>query len=118
MRQNLDQNCVIIVFNYCRKSSINLNLYKILLTLRYFIVWPLGTYGLPKPVSGCPANWQDGWIKQDLENSNPRSEFSVDLNLHMEATLTGGDIRRSFCFKTSTDTTKSWPAGKLYNVQL
>ena len=89
-----------------------------MLTLRYFIVWPLGTYGLPKPVSGCPANWQDGWIKQDLENSNPRSEFSVDLNLHMEATLTGGDIRRSFCFKTSTDTTKSWPAGKLYNVQL
>ncbi|CAB4020062.1 Hypothetical predicted protein [Paramuricea clavata] len=73
-------------------------------------VWPQGTYGLPKPVSGCPANWQDGWIKQDLENSNPRSEFSVDLNLHIEANLTGGDIRRSFCIKTSTDTTKSWPA--------
>jgi hypothetical protein len=82
------------------------------------LVWPQGTYGLPKPASGCPANWQEGWIEQDLENSDPRSEFSVDLKLHMEATLTGGDIRRSFCIKTSTQITKSWPRGKLYNVPL
>jgi hypothetical protein len=36
----------------------------------------------------------------------------------MEATLTGGDIRRSFCIKTSTQITKPWPRGKLYNVPL
>ena len=78
------------------------------------IVWPEGTYGLPKPaVTGCPPNWQEGWRNQDLENTNPSSEFSVGLTSRMDATLTGGDIRRGFCVKTATQIGEtSWPAGK------
>ena len=76
-------------------------------------VWPSGTYAIPKSLSGCPLNWQEGWILQDLENTNSKTEFSSDLNLHMEATLTGNDVKRSFCVKTSTNNgeTRLWPAG-------
>ena len=88
---------------------------KFLLTYIYcvVVVWPEGTYGLPKPVTGCPPNWQEGWRNQDLENTNPSSEFSVGLTSRMDATLTGGDIRRGFCVKTATQIGEtSWPAGK------
>ncbi|XP_028403866.1 uncharacterized protein LOC114526459 [Dendronephthya gigantea] len=76
-------------------------------------VWPQGTYGLPKPVSGCPTTWQEGWRQQDLENTNSKSSFSTHLQSHMEATLNGGDVKRYFCVKDSTHVgeTRAWPAG-------
>lgn len=81
----------------------------------FVIVWPSGTYGIPKSLSGCPLNWQEGWILQDLENTNSQTEFSANLSFHMEATLTGNNVKRSFCVKTSTNNgeTRSWPAGTL-----
>lgn len=77
------------------------------------IVWPQGTYALPKAVSGCPLNWQEGWIHQDLENESPKTEFSHGLQSHMSASLSGGDVKRSFCVKTvSQIEERSWPPGK------
>ena len=82
-----------------------------------FTVWPEGTYGVPKPVSGCPHNWQEGWRNQDLENNSPSSEFSTDLKSRMQATVTGGDVRRGFCVKTTTQTGEApWPAGEFIKI--
>ena len=77
------------------------------------LYWPSGTYGLPKPISGCPENWTEGWRKQDLEDDRfQKSSFSSSF--HMDAILNNDYINRSFCIKTRNEIRRhiTWPAGK------
>ena len=74
--------------------------------------WPSGSYGLPKPSSGCPnKQWREGFRYQDsenLENINFKSNgshFSGKVSLH--------GIRQEFCIHMDTPGAKiSWPRGK------
>lgn len=43
--------------------------------------WPVGTFGLPKPKSGCPdknqtIRWLEGWLEQKAETQDPDSEWN------------------------------------------
>lgn len=85
------------------------------------VVWPQGTYGLPKPVKGCPAKWKEGWRQQELETTNPKSRFSSNLKLHMDATISSGNkvINQSFCIKLEMNEERNiWPAGIYYHDTL
>ena len=89
--------------------------------------WPSGSYGLPKPKTGCPSDkknaWYEGWRLQDMEDddkslssrsrTSPGSHMSVTFNVDSKR-----DINRTFCIKqnTATGTQKYWPEGKF--VQL
>jgi hypothetical protein len=78
--------------------------------------WPLGTYTIPKPKSGCPhadgITWKEAWRYQDLENdANQGSKFSS--NFHMDAKIMNNDIRRGFCTNFNKDVQEPWPEGKL-----
>nr|XP_058952004.1 cubilin homolog isoform X2 [Pocillopora verrucosa] len=79
--------------------------------------WPAGTYGLPKPVSGCPWSegilWREGWRSQAtfiIQTNNSRSpEF------HLDGKVNSNEVKRSFCIKyrmTSDRNRPPWPKGK------
>ena len=79
-----------------------------------FLVWPYGTYGLPKATSGCPETggvWGEGYIYQDMEDDTNKSEVSVSF--HMEAKFTNSkNINRTFCIKKYPGTfERLWPKG-------
>ncbi|XP_038051002.1 uncharacterized protein LOC119724149 [Patiria miniata] len=79
--------------------------------------WPLGTYGLPMPIAGCPANasftWQTGSRFHDTENSESNNEWSPDI--HLKQPYERNDMMQHFCMKTvkrSGASDRSWPPGK------
>ncbi|XP_067028775.1 CUB and sushi domain-containing protein 3-like isoform X3 [Acropora muricata] len=78
------------------------------------IKWPAGTYGIPKPLSGCPVadgfEWMTGSRSQDTESNNNKS-----LSFHLDAVVNKKKVKRSFCLKTSTANDQnrtSWPSGQ------
>ena len=87
----------------------------------YFLVesvlWPAGSYGIPKAASGCPSadgfQWLIGRRYQDTEDNNPSNHKSQQF--HLDATVDSKrGILRSFCMKTDTSTDNrrsSWPPG-------
>ena len=75
-------------------------------------LWPTGNYSLPKPLSGCPKFWKEGWLKQHLENdAKTASKFS--FNFHMNASIVMKEfIERTFCTKVlETSVKRVWPKG-------
>ena len=77
------------------------------------IKWPAGTYGIPKPVSGCPVadgfQWMTGSRSQDTESNNKKS-----VSFHLDAVVNKKKVKRSFCLKTSTaedQNRTTWPSG-------
>lgn len=84
----------------------------------YFLTdyWPLGSYTLPKPKSGCPHtaknSWIEAWRYQDLENDVKQgSKFSS--NFHMDAKIVNNDIIRTFCTSLNATVQEPWPNGKV-----
>ena len=74
--------------------------------------WPSGSYGLPKPRSGCPRKqWREGFRYQDsenLENTNFKSNGS-----HFSGKVNPHGMRQEFCIHIDTPGEKSsWPRGK------
>ena len=74
--------------------------------------WPSGSYGLPKPRSGCPRKqWREGFRYQDsenLENTNFKSNGS-----HFSGKVSPHGIRQEFCIHMDTPGEKiPWPRGK------
>lgn len=59
------------------------------------VEWPLGTYTLVKPRSGCPLKWWEGWAKQDSEDSN--NQNSMSYGHHFDGMLTRMDIILTVC---------------------
>ena len=78
--------------------------------------WPLGSYTMPKPKSGCPYTkvntWQESWRYQDLEN-NAKQGSKISSNFHMDARLINNDIFRGFCTSSNDNVQEPWPQGKL-----
>ncbi|XP_044163813.1 uncharacterized protein LOC122948184, partial [Acropora millepora] len=78
------------------------------------IKWPAGTYGIPKPGSGCPVadgfEWMTGSRSQHTESNNNKS-----VSFHLDAVVSKQKVKRSFCLKTSTakdQNRTSWPSGQ------
>lgn len=75
-------------------------------------IWPSGSYGLPKPSSGCPDNnWTEGFRYQDsenVENTNLKSNGS-----HLSGTVNQHGVRQEFCLHLDTHEERiPWPRGK------
>ena len=80
------------------------------------IKWPAGTYGIPKPVSGCPIpdgfQWMTGWRSQATHDDESNNNKSVSF--HLDGVVDKQKVKRSFCLKTSTakdQNRTTWPSG-------
>ncbi|XP_028399914.1 uncharacterized protein LOC114523247 [Dendronephthya gigantea] len=83
--------------------------------------WPSGSYGLPKPKSGCPNKtsvWSEGWRFQDMEDSPSVSRSRLSNNSHFDNEIIGyrNDIKRTFCMKQNSSGVGTdsalWPNGE------
>ena len=69
--------------------------------------WPSGSYGLPRPKSGCPNGeqngWYEGWRFQDMEDDskNTSTRSRASSGSHMDVKFIGDkrDVKRTFCMK-------------------
>ncbi|XP_071492859.1 uncharacterized protein [Diadema antillarum] len=62
------------------------------------ITWPVGTYGLQKPTTGCPSDWDDGYRYHDTEDDNSNNYWSNPFTM---SGYKGSNNRRDeFCIKT------------------
>ena len=73
--------------------------------------WPEGTYSLPRPITGCPTEWQEGMRYQDSENvlnSNKKSK-----SYHLSGSVNAHGVRQEFCTKVDyNDGSGNWPPGQ------
>jgi hypothetical protein len=84
--------------------------------------WPSGSYGLPRPKSGCPSGnkngWREGWRFQHMQDDKSTSERSrVSNGSHMDVTLVEDRkyVDRTFCMKQHTGIQERfWPKGKIF----
>ncbi|CAB4035695.1 partial, partial [Paramuricea clavata] len=78
------------------------------------VLWPSGTYGLPKPKSGCPESsgflWKTGTRFYDTEDDGTENHNSDAY--HLAGDVTEDGITWEFCMKTKDVGLKSWPQGK------
>ena len=78
--------------------------------------WPAGTYGIPKPQSGCPKtdhfHWLEGWRSQGSNSRNLNNSCSVEF--HLDGKVDNTMVNRSFCIKDDIvyDSARpAWPKG-------
>ena len=75
------------------------------------IRWPAGSYGVPKPASGCPSTdgfkWQEGWRSQDTNHGASNNGKSPEF--HLDGAVNKETVKRSFCIKTETTNDKDRP---------
>ena len=81
------------------------------------LTWPKGTYGLPKPTSGCPKGsnfqWHEGYRKHDTEDTRSSNRWSSPYDL--AGPYSEDDMYQNFCVKTrhtASDYDLPWPKGK------
>jgi hypothetical protein len=79
------------------------------------VTWPMGTYSLAKPKSGCPAGtftWYEGWRLQDTETQTGDNAWSIGNNF--AGTLAKDMYTLEFCTKgekNPTEFDRMWPRG-------
>ena len=87
--------------------------------------WPSGSYGLPRPKSGCPGGkkngWYVGWRYQDMDDNkkNTSSRSRASSGTHMDVKFIGSykNVRRTFCMIQNTGKqTRYWPKGKVSSL--
>uniref|UniRef100_K1Q4H5 Apextrin C-terminal domain-containing protein n=1 Tax=Magallana gigas TaxID=29159 RepID=K1Q4H5_MAGGI len=44
--------------------------------------WPMGTYTLVKPKTGCPPRWMEGWRRQDSEDKDNKNWIAYDHHFY------------------------------------
>ncbi|KAK3796925.1 hypothetical protein RRG08_032230 [Elysia crispata] len=87
----------------------------------FLLLWPRGTYALPKPTTGCPSSagvaWEKGWRKQHTESVD-RNKDQVSEGNHLAAPVRLIDpnqnnyVYQRFCVKTdSVSPGPTWPTG-------
>ena len=100
--------------------------YKI--SFMFLAAWPSGTYGLPKPATGCPLatgfQWRTGYRFQHTEDGSRRggSFFLHKLpcrkcnkwsnGIHFPKGFGAKDhMKQHFCMKTGNGGSRNWPRG-------
>lgn len=81
------------------------------------VTWPLGTYGLPMPISGCQEGsgfpWHKGYRYHDTENKKGSNSWSKPF--HISGPVWRNDMYQKFCMKTQergTSYDMDWPRGQ------
>ena len=81
------------------------------------VTWPLGTYGLPMPTSGCQKGsgfpWHKGYRYHDTENKRGGNSWSKPF--HISGPVWRNDMYQKFCMKTQergTSYDMDWPSGQ------
>lgn len=77
--------------------------------------WPVGTYGLPEPASGCPVfgdvSWKRGYTYHNTEDESPANKRSQ--NYHFAGNFSQHGVQQRFCIKDQTKGVQDfWPEGK------
>ncbi|XP_078383252.1 uncharacterized protein LOC144665838 [Oculina patagonica] len=83
--------------------------------VRIPLTWPLGTYGLPMTIYGCPKGsfWHLGTRYHDTEDSNSRNAWSNPYSLAGQ--IGKNNMEQRFCMKTEYKTSEysfPWPKGR------
>ena len=83
--------------------------------------WPDGTYGLPKPDTGCPGSqftWAEGTRYQDAEDNNGYNKWGNNFPFPLAGDWVRlGSMEQQFCIKTlsreagSSGPMVQWPPG-------
>ena len=80
------------------------------------VAWPKGTYGLVRPVGGCPkdsnSEWKFGLRSHDTEDDNPNNKWSSTYDL--AGWIQKNNMQWQFCIKVSngqSDIDYPWPRG-------
>lgn len=78
--------------------------------------WPAGSYGIPKPASGCPWSdgfeWREGWRSQ-YTNGRP-SNSTKSLEFHLDGIVDNTKVKKSFCIRedrADDGSRPAWPQG-------
>ena len=75
------------------------------------IAWPMGTYGLPMPKSGCPSwTWNQGSRFQDTEDDLSNNHWSSPYDL--AGFVHRNNMEQRFCIKTNPVGSGTWPNGE------
>ncbi|OPL33622.1 hypothetical protein AM593_05887, partial [Mytilus galloprovincialis] len=74
------------------------------------ISWPRGRFSIPKPKTGCPSGWAEGWRYQDNEDSNNINSVTPSIGHHFFGTF-GRNTKFYYCTKTTYSGSGSWPSG-------
>lgn len=82
----------------------------------FAVDWPIGTYTLVKPRSGCPPDWMEGWTDQDNEDSHNSNSMSYG---HHFAGSFGGNMKFYYCTKNPNIGVNGglWPGGNYCILQ-
>ncbi|KAJ7378967.1 hypothetical protein OS493_019666, partial [Desmophyllum pertusum] len=82
--------------------------------VRIPLTWPVGTYGLPMPKSGCPKGitfpWHVGTRHHDTEDHSPGNNWSTPYDL--AGYVDRNNMEQKFCMKTQRNSGISWPKGQ------
>ncbi|KAJ7378963.1 hypothetical protein OS493_019662 [Desmophyllum pertusum] len=82
--------------------------------VRIPLTWPVGTYGLPMPKSGCPKGitfpWHVGTRYHDTEDGSANNRWSTPY--HLAGKVSKSNMEQKFCMKTQRTFGISWPKGK------
>ena len=86
----------------------------------FLMLWPNGTYAIPKPLSGCPSTsgqyWKEGYLRHHTE-SIQRNEDEVSPGNHLQQPVLYRKrdkffVYQRFCVKTDGNTFgPAWPKG-------
>ena len=81
------------------------------------MAWPLGTYGLRMPVSGCPTSpgvtWETGYCLYDTDDWSPVNDWSTGT--HLKGPHWENDMYEHYCMKTVdrlSECEEDWPLGE------
>ncbi|XP_002160429.2 uncharacterized protein LOC100210996 [Hydra vulgaris] len=99
--------------NLAYLGTVSLWIFAQLWNIEGIMKWPSGSYGLPRPVSGCPQFWKEGLRYHDTEDNNSNNKHSVSL--HLSGTVNEHGVRQEFCLKEESlfeEVDTKWPDGQ------
>ncbi|OPL21662.1 hypothetical protein AM593_03994, partial [Mytilus galloprovincialis] len=75
------------------------------------VSWPTGSFSLPKPKSGCPSGWDEGYRFQDNEDNSNNNRVTLGSTHHFYG-IFGVNTKMYYCTKTTySGSSDSWPKG-------
>ena len=104
-------NCAITAQNCSTLCFLHYMTFDIVMILA---AWPRGTYGVPKPATGCPiatgVHWNSGYRYHDTEDSSPSNGWSTGIHFP-SGSYAKSSMKQHFCMKTSSGGSRNWPRG-------
>ncbi|CAG2197871.1 unnamed protein product [Mytilus edulis] len=74
------------------------------------VSWPSGKYSIPKPQTGCPSGWSEGWRYQDNEDTHNINSVTPSTGYHFFGTF-NRNTKMYYCTKKTFSGSGKWPKG-------